>query len=93
MGYLLEEFEHLIARKGKETDLVLERSHIIDITHSNLTLSEVATDATHIINRENRLLLKLPDHPIPRCHKADYSVRFQGDDESYRGQYYPQQAP
>ena len=63
MRYLLEEFEYLVSGQSEETDLVLERSHVVHITHSNLALGKIAPDATHIIDREYRLLIKLLTAP------------------------------
>ena len=63
MSYLLEKLQNLIALQGQETDFVLERSHIVHIAYSNLALGKIGTDATHIVNSENRLFFKLPATP------------------------------
>ena len=59
MSYLLEKLQNLIALQGQETDFVLERSHIVYIAYSNLTLGKIRTDSAHIVNSENRLFFKL----------------------------------
>ena len=63
VGYLLEEFKHLLAGKREETDFVLERSHLAHITYVDIALGKVSTDAPHVIHREDWLLIKLAGTP------------------------------
>ena len=68
-GNLRKKFKHILTRQSKETYLILERSHIIDITNRLFSLSQGCTNTTHIINGEHRLLFEILTSPYQNITK------------------------
>ena len=52
IGDLPEELHQLLTREGDERDLILERCHTEHILIGDITLGEIGTDTTHIIDGE-----------------------------------------
>ena len=57
MGYLTEQLHHLLASESCKANLILKWGNIKHIAIGNITLREVCTNAAHIVNAKNGLLI------------------------------------
>ncbi len=73
-SYLFEEFDEMVAAEGEETELVLEGSHLEDMTEGDIAGGQRSADASNVINAYLGMLIK---HVASPYHDVRQEVREQ----------------